>query len=114
MKCSGFFIISDKNPTQILRICKPITADLLHHCVLQHFLDLQLVKKHQYSASLLHCHDTDTRATMNMAVGDGVIAAGQDGSCRLMKFKQCRQKGGGQPAAQEGEPYCTSLKYSPV
>lgn len=59
-----------------------------------HFLDLQLVGEHQYSASLLHTHDTDTRATMNMAVGDGVIAAGQDGTCCLMKFKHCTQKGG--------------------
>lgn len=57
-----------------------------------HFLDLQLVGEHQYSASLLHSHDTDTRATMNMAVGDGVIAAGQDGTCCLMKFKHCTQK----------------------
>ncbi|XP_022067104.1 prolactin regulatory element-binding protein [Acanthochromis polyacanthus] len=59
-----------------------------------HFLDLQLVGEHQYSASLLHSHDTDTRATMNMAVGNGVIAAGQDGTCCLMKFKHCTQKGG--------------------
>lgn len=59
-----------------------------------HFLDLQLVGEHQYSASLLHAHDTDTRATMNMAVGNGVIAAGQDGTCCLMKFKHCTQKGG--------------------
>ncbi|XP_059195985.1 prolactin regulatory element-binding protein isoform X2 [Centropristis striata] len=56
------------------------------------FLDLQLVGEHQFSASLLHSHDTDTRATMNMAIGDGVIAAGQDGTCCLMKFKHCTQK----------------------
>ncbi|XP_026227728.1 prolactin regulatory element-binding protein isoform X1 [Anabas testudineus] len=65
-----------------------------------HFLDLQLVGEHQYSASLLYSHDTDTRATMNMAVGDGVIAAGQDGTCCLMKVKHCTQKGG-QPAAKD-------------
>uniref|UniRef100_A0AAX7SGU4 Prolactin regulatory element binding n=1 Tax=Astatotilapia calliptera TaxID=8154 RepID=A0AAX7SGU4_ASTCA len=57
-----------------------------------HFLDLQLVGEYQHSASLLHSHDTDTRATMNMAVGKGVIAAGQDGTCCLMQFKQCTQK----------------------
>lgn len=67
-----------------------------------HFLDLQLVGEHQYSASLLHAHDTDTRATMNMAVGDGVIAAGQDGSCSLMRFKLCTQKGGKAAAAKDG------------
>uniref|UniRef100_A0A1A8M949 Prolactin regulatory element binding n=1 Tax=Nothobranchius pienaari TaxID=704102 RepID=A0A1A8M949_9TELE len=58
------------------------------------FLDLQLAGEHQYSSSLLHSHDTDTRATMNMAVGDGVIAAGQDGTCCLMTFKLLTQKGG--------------------
>lgn len=59
-----------------------------------HFLDLQLEGEHQYCATLLHTHDTDTRATMNMAVGDGVLAAGQDGTCSLMRFKLCTQKGG--------------------
>lgn len=72
----------------------------------QHFLDLQLVGEHQHSASLLHSHDTDTRATMNMAVGNGVIAAGQDGTCCLMRFKQCTQKEGG----KDGEAYCSNLK----
>ncbi|XP_035528637.1 prolactin regulatory element-binding protein isoform X1 [Morone saxatilis] len=62
------------------------------------FLDLQLVGEHQYSASLLHSHDTETRATMNMAVGNGVIAAGQDGTCCLMSFKPCTQKEGGKAA----------------
>ncbi|PWA25496.1 hypothetical protein CCH79_00020087, partial [Gambusia affinis] len=57
-----------------------------------HFLDVKMVGKNQYSSSLLHSHDTDTRATINMAVGDGVIAAGQDGTCSLMKFKLCQQK----------------------
>lgn len=59
-----------------------------------HFLDLQLVGEHQHSASLLHSHDTVTRATMNMAVGKGVIAAGQDGTCCLMRFKHSTQKEG--------------------
>jgi len=67
-----------------------------------HFLDLQLVGEHQYSASLLHSHDTDTRATMNLAVGNGVIAAGQDGTCCLMRFKHCTQKEGGKAAAKDG------------
>ncbi|XP_068592248.1 guanine nucleotide-exchange factor SEC12 isoform X1 [Cebidichthys violaceus] len=62
------------------------------------FLDLRLVGEHQYSASLLHSHDTDTRATMNMAVGNGVIAAGQDGTCCLMRFKHCSQKEEGKDA----------------
>ncbi|XP_076004591.1 guanine nucleotide-exchange factor SEC12 [Genypterus blacodes] len=55
-----------------------------------HFLDLQLVGDHQYTATLVHSHDTDTRATMNMAVGNGVIAAGQDGTCCLMQLKHGR------------------------
>ncbi|XP_075961465.1 guanine nucleotide-exchange factor SEC12 [Anarhichas minor] len=66
-----------------------------------HFLDLRLVGEHQYSASLLHSHDTDTRATMNMAVGNGVIAAGQDGTCCLMRFKHCYQKEEGKDAAKD-------------
>ncbi|KAM8847334.1 guanine nucleotide-exchange factor SEC12 isoform 1-T2 [Synchiropus picturatus] len=64
------------------------------------FLDLQLVGEHQYSTSLVHSHDTDTRATMNMAVGDGVIAAGQDGTCHLMKFKDCKKKEDGTDTPQ--------------
>lgn len=66
-----------------------------------HFLDLQLIGEHQYSASLLHSHDTDTRATMNMAVGNGVIAAGQDGTCCLMRFKHCSPKEEGKDAAKD-------------
>ncbi|XP_073343035.1 guanine nucleotide-exchange factor SEC12 [Pagrus major] len=65
------------------------------------FLDLQLVGEHQYSATLLHSHDTDTRATMNMAVGNGVIAAGQDGTCCVMSFKHCTQKEGSKAAAKD-------------
>uniref|UniRef100_UPI0037E83581 guanine nucleotide-exchange factor SEC12 isoform X2 n=1 Tax=Semicossyphus pulcher TaxID=241346 RepID=UPI0037E83581 len=67
-----------------------------------HFLELQLVGEHQYTATLLHSHDTDTRATMNVAVGDGVIAAGQDGTCSLMRFKRCSQKEDGKAAAKDG------------
>ncbi|XP_034384714.1 prolactin regulatory element-binding protein isoform X1 [Cyclopterus lumpus] len=67
-----------------------------------HFLELRLVGEQQYSASLLHSHDTDTRATMNMAVGNGVIAAGQDGTCCLMRFKHCSQKEGRDAAKDAG------------
>lgn len=73
-----------------------------HTCVFQHFLELQLVGEHQYSVSLLHSHDTDTRATMNMAISNGVIAAGQDGTCCLMRFKHCTQM-------KDGEAYCDNL-----
>ncbi|XP_077383862.1 guanine nucleotide-exchange factor SEC12 [Festucalex cinctus] len=66
-----------------------------------HFLELQLVGENQYSASLLHSHDTDSRATMNLALGEGVIAAGQDGTCSLMKFEDCTQKSGGKAAHEE-------------
>ncbi|XP_074508687.1 guanine nucleotide-exchange factor SEC12 isoform X2 [Sebastes fasciatus] len=66
------------------------------------FLDLQMSGEDQYSASLLHSHDTDTRATMNMAVGNGVIAAGQDGTCCLMRFKHCSRKEDGKDAAKDG------------
>uniref|UniRef100_A0A3Q3EVA3 Prolactin regulatory element binding n=1 Tax=Labrus bergylta TaxID=56723 RepID=A0A3Q3EVA3_9LABR len=65
------------------------------------FLELQLVGEHSYSATLLHSHDTDTRATMNLALGDGVIAAGQDGTCCLMKFKHGSQKKDGKAAGKD-------------
>ncbi|KAF7641531.1 hypothetical protein LDENG_00278450 [Lucifuga dentata] len=68
-----------------------------------HFLDLQLVGDHQYSATLLHSHDTDTRATMNIALGNGVIAAGQDGTCCLLQFKHCLSKEDGKAAAKDGK-----------
>ncbi|XP_041650301.1 prolactin regulatory element-binding protein [Cheilinus undulatus] len=67
-----------------------------------HFLELQLVGEHSYSATLLHSHDTDTRATMNLALGDGTIAAGQDGTCCLMKFKHGSQKKDSKAAAKDG------------
>lgn len=78
-----------------------------HAGLLQHFLDVQLVGEHQYSASLLHSHDTSTRATMNVAVGDGVIAAGQDGTCCVMETRVCKREEGSAAAAAGGEPSCS-------
>lgn len=72
----------------------------------QLFLDLQLVGEDSYSASLVHSHDTDIRATMNMAVGNGVVAAGQDGTCCVMRFKRCKQKEEIKASVKEGEAYC--------
>ncbi|CAB1333676.1 unnamed protein product [Coregonus sp. 'balchen'] len=57
-----------------------------------HFLGLELVGD-QHCATLVHSHDTDTRATMNLALGGDVIAAGQDGSCSLMRFRQRQPRG---------------------
>ncbi|XP_074845183.1 guanine nucleotide-exchange factor SEC12 isoform X2 [Carettochelys insculpta] len=51
-----------------------------------HFLHLEQVGG-QLSASLLHCHDTETRATMSMALAGDVIAAGQDASCHILRFR---------------------------
>lgn len=68
----------------------------------QHFLGLELVGR-QHSATLLHSHDTDTRATMNLALGDEVIAAGQDGNCSLMRFRQRAPKDGRKAASKDGE-----------
>ncbi|XP_063009621.1 prolactin regulatory element-binding protein isoform X2 [Melospiza melodia melodia] len=50
-----------------------------------HFLQLEQIGG-QLSASLLHCHDTETRATMTMALAGDVIAAGQDNSCHILRF----------------------------
>ncbi|XP_014055741.1 prolactin regulatory element-binding protein isoform X2 [Salmo salar] len=57
-----------------------------------HFLGLELVGG-QHCATLVHSHDTDTRATMNLAIGGDVIAAGQDGRCSLMRFRQRQPRG---------------------
>ncbi|KAL4657468.1 prolactin regulatory element-binding protein isoform X1 [Arapaima gigas] len=71
-----------------------------------HFLSLELVNG-QHSATLLHSHDTNTRATMNMAIGGDVMAAGQDGCCSLMRFQQRStkesRKAGNKQAGSGGE-----------
>ncbi|CDQ83864.1 unnamed protein product [Oncorhynchus mykiss] len=64
-----------------------------------HFLGLELVGD-QHCATLVHSHDTDTRATMNLAIGGDVIAAGQDGRCSLMRFRQRQTRG--KAAAKDG------------
>uniref|UniRef100_A0A8C3KA27 Prolactin regulatory element binding n=1 Tax=Calidris pygmaea TaxID=425635 RepID=A0A8C3KA27_9CHAR len=51
-----------------------------------HFLQLEQIGG-QLSASLLHSHDTETRATMTMALADDIIAAGQDASCHILRFR---------------------------
>ncbi|XP_054053026.1 prolactin regulatory element-binding protein isoform X1 [Rissa tridactyla] len=50
-----------------------------------HFLQLEQIGG-QLSASLLHSHDTETRATMTMALADDIIAAGQDADCHILRF----------------------------
>ncbi|XP_065487933.1 prolactin regulatory element-binding protein isoform X1 [Caloenas nicobarica] len=50
-----------------------------------HFLQLEQIGG-QLSASLLHSHDTETRATMTMALAGDIIAAGQDASCHILRF----------------------------
>lgn len=51
----------------------------------QHFLQLEQIGG-RLSASLLHCHDTETRATMSMALSGDFIAAGQDHSCHILRL----------------------------
>ncbi|KAK2854699.1 hypothetical protein Q7C36_006568 [Tachysurus vachellii] len=55
------------------------------------FLGLELVGDLP-SATLVHSHDTGSSATMNMALGGDVIAAGQDDNCIVMRFKQQEPK----------------------
>uniref|UniRef100_A0A8C3RG70 Prolactin regulatory element binding n=1 Tax=Cyanoderma ruficeps TaxID=181631 RepID=A0A8C3RG70_9PASS len=59
-----------------------------------HFLQLEQIGG-QLSASLLHCHDTETRATMTMALAGDVIAAGQDNSCHILRFSLQESEGPG-------------------
>ncbi|XP_073413862.1 guanine nucleotide-exchange factor SEC12 [Dendrobates tinctorius] len=57
-----------------------------------HFLRLERISSH-LCASLLHAHDTDTRATMNLAITGDTLAAGQDASCHIIRYQQ-REKTG--------------------
>ncbi|CAM4529300.1 guanine nucleotide-exchange factor SEC12 [Caretta caretta] len=68
-----------------------------------HFLQLEQIGG-QLSASLLHSHDTETRATMSMALAGDVIAAGQDASCHILRFRLQRpdEKSGGSPPGKAG------------
>ncbi|KAM6459956.1 guanine nucleotide-exchange factor SEC12 [Liasis olivaceus] len=61
-----------------------------------HFLQLDW-REGKLSASLLHAHDTETRATMTMALAGNVIAAGQDATCHILSFRLFKsgQKTGG-------------------
>ncbi|XP_072317484.1 guanine nucleotide-exchange factor SEC12 [Eucyclogobius newberryi] len=67
-----------------------------------HFLELQRVGEHEFGATLLHAHDTETRANMNLALADDVIAAGQDGQCCVMKFKRSASDGTKDAATKDG------------
>ncbi|CAM5072543.1 unnamed protein product [Natator depressus] len=68
-----------------------------------HFLQLEQIGG-QLSASLLHSHDTETRATMSMALAGDVIAAGQDASCHILRFRLQRpdEKSGGSAPSKAG------------
>lgn len=57
-----------------------------------HFLQLERING-RLSASLLHSHDTDSRATMNLALAGNILAAGQDARCQLLRFQTRQQKG---------------------
>uniref|UniRef100_A0A8C4JVT5 Prolactin regulatory element binding n=2 Tax=Dromaius novaehollandiae TaxID=8790 RepID=A0A8C4JVT5_DRONO len=50
----------------------------------------------------LHSHDTETRATMTMALAGDVIAAGQDASCHILRFSLRAPEGGGGAAGSSG------------
>ncbi|XP_065586665.1 prolactin regulatory element-binding protein isoform X2 [Cyrtonyx montezumae] len=67
-----------------------------------HFLQLEQIGG-RLSASLLHCHDTETRATMSMALSGDIIAAGQDHSCHILRLcVPAAGAGGGGAAAEKG------------
>lgn len=52
-----------------------------------HFLRLEQIGG-QLSASQIHYHDTETRATMTMALAGNFIAAGQDASCHILRYTE--------------------------
>ncbi|XP_061481934.1 prolactin regulatory element-binding protein isoform X2 [Rhineura floridana] len=59
-----------------------------------HFLQLDW-RGGELSASLLHAHDTETRATMTMALAGNLIAAGQDAACHILSFRLQKAAAGG-------------------
>ncbi|XP_044865875.1 prolactin regulatory element-binding protein-like isoform X3 [Mauremys mutica] len=92
-----------RRPPELYRAPFPLYALQIHPCGLAlaaggggaartgvrnglHFLQLEQIGG-QLSASLLHSHDTETRATMSMALAGDVIAAGQDASCHILRFR---------------------------
>lgn len=68
----------------------------------QHFLQLEQING-SLSASLLHSHDTDTRATMNLALAGNILAAGQDARCQLLRFQTRQQQKGKGKGEKAGE-----------
>ncbi|XP_053919143.1 prolactin regulatory element-binding protein isoform X1 [Cuculus canorus] len=66
-----------------------------------HFLQLERIGG-RLSASLLHSHDTETRATMTMALSDDFIAAGQDASCHILRFSLQTPDTSGNTAGHNG------------
>ncbi|XP_033001169.1 prolactin regulatory element-binding protein [Lacerta agilis] len=68
-----------------------------------HFLQLDW-RGGELCASLLHAHDTETRATMTMALAGDLIAAGQDASCHILSFRLQKPAGKKAEAGAEGAP----------
>uniref|UniRef100_UPI00398E42C6 guanine nucleotide-exchange factor SEC12-like n=1 Tax=Pristiophorus japonicus TaxID=55135 RepID=UPI00398E42C6 len=56
-----------------------------------HFLRLERVTG-SLSATLLHSYDTETRATMSMAVAGDILAVGQDATCHILRFQEEKEK----------------------
>ncbi|XP_067844557.1 prolactin regulatory element-binding protein isoform X1 [Heptranchias perlo] len=56
-----------------------------------HFLRLERITG-SLSATLVHSHDTETRATMNMAVAENILAVGQDATCHILRFQEDKGK----------------------
>ena len=71
----------------------------------QHFLQLEQISG-RLSASLLHSHDTETRATMNLALAGNILAAGQDAHCQLLRFQIHQQKGKNKAEKAGESPPC--------
>ncbi|XP_063770968.1 prolactin regulatory element-binding protein [Pseudophryne corroboree] len=56
-----------------------------------HFLRLERISD-KLGAALLYSHDTDTRATMNLAVAGELLAAGQDATCHILRYQHHPKK----------------------
>uniref|UniRef100_A0ABM5F8A5 Guanine nucleotide-exchange factor SEC12 isoform X2 n=1 Tax=Pogona vitticeps TaxID=103695 RepID=A0ABM5F8A5_9SAUR len=67
-----------------------------------HFLQLGW-REGRLSASLLHAHDTETRATMTLALAGDTVAAGQDAACHLLRFRLREPPQGGAGGGAGGD-----------
>ncbi|XP_075440990.1 guanine nucleotide-exchange factor SEC12, partial [Ascaphus truei] len=77
-----------------------------------HFLWLERISD-RLSASLLLSYDTETRATMTMALAGDMLAAGQDASCHILRWQTREEKNEGKSREKTGNNERGARKRKP-